>query len=33
MLGFGASAVLGRPALQRFNDILGNVSNQELRHV
>jgi hypothetical protein len=33
MLGFGASAVLGRPPFQRFNDILGNVSDQKLRHL
>jgi hypothetical protein len=33
MLGFGTPPVLGGPALQRFDDILGNVSDQELRHV
>jgi hypothetical protein len=33
MFGLGASPVLGRPAFQRFNHILGNVSDQELRHV
>ena len=32
MLGFGAPPVLGGPALQRFDDILGNVSDKELRH-
>jgi hypothetical protein len=32
MLGFGAPPVFGSPALERFNDILGNISNQELRH-
>ncbi len=32
MLGFGAPPVLGGPTLQRFNDILRNISDQELRH-
>jgi hypothetical protein len=32
MLGFGAPAVLGGPAPQRFNDVLGNLSDEELRH-
>jgi hypothetical protein len=32
MLGFGAPPVLGGSALQRFNDILGNVPHQKLRH-
>jgi hypothetical protein len=33
MLGFGASPVLGCPMFQRFNYILGNVSDQEVSHV
>jgi len=32
MLGFGAPPVLRGSALQRFDDILGNLSDQELRH-
>jgi len=33
VLGFGAPPVLGGPTLQCFNNILGNVSYQELRHI
>jgi hypothetical protein len=33
VLGFGAPPVLGGPTFQCFNNILGNVSYQELRHI
>ena len=32
VLGFSASSVLRGPTLQRIDDILGDVSDQELRH-
>jgi len=32
MLGFGAPPVLGGAALQCFDDILGNVAYEKLRH-
>jgi len=32
MLGFGAAAVLFGAALQRLNNVLWNLSDQQLRH-
>ncbi len=32
MLGLGAAAMTGRLALERFNDIAGNVSYEQLGH-
>jgi hypothetical protein len=32
MLGFGAPPVLGGPAFQCFDNVLGNVSDEELGH-
>ena len=31
VLGFGAAAMLRGPALQRFDDIPGNISDKQLR--